>query len=168
MRVFFICLSIFIVLIVPFCSCDLIASVCKHTPNYHLCFSTLQSDPRSHTASDVTGLSLIMVDAVKAKVSSALRSIYKLEKNNNHHHEKVAFSDCRERYGVVQKYDVGVAVEALTKGDQKFAVDGMNDAAIEAQICESNFKSSRSPITEVNKSVQDISLVASAIIKLLL
>lgn len=110
-----------------------------------------------------------MVDAVKSKVSSALRTISKLEKNNyNRHQEKAALSDCRERYDVVQKYDVGVAVEALTKGDQKFAVDGMNDAAIEAQICEANFKTSRSPITEANKSVQDMSLVAAAIIKLLL
>jgi pectinesterase inhibitor-like protein len=151
--------------LLPLCSCDLIDSACKGTPNYQLCVSTLRSNPKSHSA-DITGLSLIMVDAVKDKATSALQIISKLEKL--HPQKKNAFRDCRFRYSVVQKYNVGEAVEALTKGDQKFAVDGMSDAAIEAQICEENFKPSPSPMTKMNKAVQDLSLVAAAIIRLLL
>lgn len=114
-----------------------------------------------------------MVDEVKSKVNSALQIISKLEKSNPK--QKDALSDCKRRLSVVEKYDVGVAIEALNKGDDKFAVDSMNDASIEAQICEENLKTKKmnnndyySSMSKMNKDVQDYSLVAAAIMKLLL
>ncbi|KAI5679069.1 hypothetical protein M9H77_10019 [Catharanthus roseus] len=156
----------------PFSSCDSIQNVCKTTPNPQLCSSILRSNPRSKSA-DITTLSLIMVDEVKSKVNSALQIISKLEKSNPK--QKDALSDCKRRLSVVEKYDVGVAIEALNKGDDKFAVDSMNDASIEAQICEENLKTKKmnnndyySSMSKMNKDVQDYSLVAAAIMKLLL
>ncbi|KAI5349174.1 hypothetical protein L3X38_002061 [Prunus dulcis] len=57
----------------------LIDKTCKQTPNYDVCVSTINSDPRS-TGADVKGLGLIMVDAVKDKATGALNKADKLLK----------------------------------------------------------------------------------------
>lgn len=144
---------------------DLIESTCKNTPNYELCLSTLRSDPRSSSA-DVAGLGLIVVDAVKAKATSIVDTINKLKKSKPEY--KHQLEDCSSRYNAILKADVPEAVEALTKGDPKFAEDGMADAAVEAQACENGFKGSNSPLSYESKAVYNLSVVARAIIRMLL
>ncbi|KAG6667948.1 hypothetical protein CIPAW_01G135800 [Carya illinoinensis] len=113
----------------------LIEQTCKQTPLYDVCVSILKSDSRSSKA-DVTGLALIMVDVLKAKATGTTNYIKTLLRGN-------------------LKGD---------KGDPKFAEQAANDAGIEARSCESSF-SGHSPLTESNKSVQDVSSVAAAIVR---
>lgn len=143
----------------------LIENTCEHTPNYKLCLSTVMSDGRSSSA-DVAGLALIVVDAVKAKATSMVTTINKLKKSKPEYKQEL--EDCSTRYNAILKADVPEAIEGLKKGDPKFAEDGMNDAAIEAEFCENNFQTSKTPLSSENQTVYNLSVVARAIIRMLL
>ena len=155
----------------PICHCkvsfpmdaNLIAQTCRKTPNYKLCVSSLQSDPRSESA-DVRGLALVMVDVVKATATTALNRINVLLKETP---KDDSLKDCADRYDSILQDDVKVANEAITKGDPKFAEESMNDAGGEAEDCENDFKG-RSPLTHLNKDVTDVADVAAAIVRILL
>ncbi|KAK9179149.1 hypothetical protein WN943_028347 [Citrus x changshan-huyou] len=108
----------------------LIEHTCKQTPYYGLCVTSLKSDPRSKTAGDVQAIALIMVDIIKAKAGGALQHIEKLKQK--YPALRVPLSACKDRFNAIIIGDVPQAVEALTKGDPKFAVDAANDAALEA------------------------------------
>ncbi|KAK6772781.1 hypothetical protein RDI58_028019 [Solanum bulbocastanum] len=113
---------------------NLINATCRETPYYSLCHTTLQSDPRSYKAEGddaITTLGLIMVDAVKSKCIEIMEKIKELEKSNLEW--RVPLSQCYVAYNAVLRADVTVAVEALKKGDPKFAEDGMEDVVVEAQ-----------------------------------
>ncbi|KDP27949.1 hypothetical protein JCGZ_19029 [Jatropha curcas] len=121
---------------------NLIEQTCKRTPNYNLCVTSLKSDSRSSTA-DTRGLALIMVDVLKNRATETLQVINQLLQN------------------------IPVAIEALEKGDPKFAETAAMDAAYEASYCEDNFNGS-SPLTKHNTLVHDTGAVAAAIIRNLL
>lgn len=144
---------------------NLIQETCKQTPLYDLCVSSLESDPRSSTAADVRHLALIMVDIIKAKSSDIFKRIEELQQQ--HKELQQPLSDCHSRYNAIIVGDVPQASEALQTGNFKFAEDGANDAAIEADVCESNF-SGKSPMTEMNKLMHDISVVTASIVRILL
>ncbi|KAI5650946.1 hypothetical protein M9H77_36951 [Catharanthus roseus] len=146
-------------------SSDLVNNTCKNTPNYQLCISTLRSDPRSSTA-DVSGLGLIVVDAVKGKATSTLNTIKNLKKSKPQY--KHQLDECSRFYDAILNADVPEAIEALTKGDPKFAENGMADTALEVQLCQNGFKGSKSPIANENTAVYNLSIVARAIIRMLL
>ncbi|KAL2341638.1 hypothetical protein Fmac_009578 [Flemingia macrophylla] len=113
--------SILIVAIIslPACHCrvlepndvNLIKQTCQKTPNPNLCNQILQADPRGRTA-DVSGLALILVDAIKAKANGVYNKINNLIKG---------------------------ATQALQTGNAKFAEDAASDSAIEASSCEHDF-----------------------------
>ncbi|XP_050372579.1 cell wall / vacuolar inhibitor of fructosidase 1-like [Argentina anserina] len=142
---------------------NLIEQTCRQTPDRNLCVSSLKADPRSATA-DVTGLALIMVDVVKNKATLCANRINDLLKQKP---GDQALSSCKSDYNAVLIADVPVAVEALTKGDPKFAEQSMDDTAIEAKSCEDGFKG-RSPMTDLNNASQKFAAVAAAIVRLLL
>ncbi|XP_059278091.1 cell wall / vacuolar inhibitor of fructosidase 1-like [Lycium ferocissimum] len=145
----------------------LIHNTCKNTPNYQLCISTLQSDPRSSDA-DITVLGLVMVDAVKKKTVEIMESIKELEKTNPKW--KIPLNECSLFYYAVIKADVPEAVDGLKKGVPKFAEMGMDDTAVEAEICEYSFKENglNSPLSKKNRDLMDLSNVAKSIIRMLL
>lgn len=153
---------------------DLIESTCKNTPNYELCVSTLQSDPRSFVATEVDVLGLVIVDAIKSKAIAAMKIIKELRlpssssSSNSDPDFSVPLFECSIQYNAILKADVPVAIEALTKGVPKFADHGMADAAVEAQGCENGFQGSNSPLTDINQAVYNLSLIARSIIKMLL
>ncbi|KAF9673637.1 hypothetical protein SADUNF_Sadunf10G0044800 [Salix dunnii] len=143
---------------------DLIAQTCKNTPYYNLCVTSLTSVPESSTA-DVQGLALIMVDIVRDKASTTLEFINQEIKRSPESGRPLRF--CASSYDAILTADIPEAIEALQKGDPKFAENGTNDAAIEATSCEDSFQG-KSPLTKLNKVVHDTSVVASAITRLLL
>ncbi|KDO71995.1 hypothetical protein CISIN_1g037982mg [Citrus sinensis] len=143
----------------------LIEQTCKQTPYYGLCVTSLKSDPRSKTAGDVQAIALIMVDIIKAKAGGSLQHIEKLKQK--YPALRVPLSACKDRFNAIIIGDVPQAVEALTKGDPKFAVDAANDAALEADSCERGF-SGKSPITQMNKLNHDISIITASIVKTML
>ncbi|KAL7161679.1 hypothetical protein ACSBR2_042200 [Camellia fascicularis] len=57
---------------------------------------------------------------------------------------------CVEFYKAVLG-SIPTAVEALTKGNPKFAESSTVDAANEAEYCENSFNKSESPLTDTNK-----------------
>ncbi|KAK3029624.1 hypothetical protein RJ639_037941 [Escallonia herrerae] len=143
-----------------------IQSTCKRTPYYNLCVSTLQADPKSANA-DVTGLALIMVSVVKAKTTELVGIIRSLK--GSRPDLRKALDQCDQAYSTgILVADVPVAEEALTKGNPKFAETGMNDAANEALGCEGDFKPAKSPFTDKNTALHDVSAIAAAITRLLL
>ncbi|MCD7464215.1 hypothetical protein HAX54_052306 [Datura stramonium] len=152
---------------------NLIHATCKATPNYSLCVTTLQSDPRSyHEAKGgddvMTTLSLIMVDAVKSKSIKIMERVKELEKSNPE--LRVPLSQCYVAYNAVLRADVSVAVEALKRGVPKFAENGMDDVDIEAETCEYSFNYEKlaSPISDMNRDIIELSKVAKSIIRMLL
>ncbi|KAF7837693.1 cell wall / vacuolar inhibitor of fructosidase 1-like [Senna tora] len=78
----------------------------------------------------MTGLALIMVNAIKATAQQAQTKIQ--QELKGHGSQKKALNSCAERYRAVVEGDVPEAIEALQKGDPKFAEQGANDAALEA------------------------------------
>ncbi|KAL2459357.1 Cell wall/vacuolar inhibitor of fructosidase 1 [Forsythia ovata] len=144
---------------------NLIETTCKNTPNYQLCISTLRANPGSINT-DVAGLGLIMVDAVKAKAKETRNAIEKLKGSRPELGN--ALNECTKGYNAILEADVPEAVEALTKGNPKFAENGMADSSVEAVLCEDRFKQVTSPLTVLNNAVRDLSDVARAIIRNLL
>ncbi|KAI8010820.1 Cell wall / vacuolar inhibitor of fructosidase 1 [Camellia lanceoleosa] len=143
---------------------SLITTTCKKTSFYQLCVSTLTSDSRSKS-SDLSTLGLIVVDAIKAKSTSTLTQINKLM--NSTPQLRGPLRRCVDFYKGVLGV-IPTAVEALTKGDPKFAESSMVDAANEAESCEKSFGKSKSPLSDMNKVVHDLSVVATTIIRMLL
>ncbi|OIT35794.1 PREDICTED: cell wall / vacuolar inhibitor of fructosidase 1-like [Nicotiana attenuata] len=146
---------------------NLVETTCKNTPNYNLCLKTLLSDKRS-ASGDITTLALIVVDAIKAKANQAAKIISKLRQSNPPAAWKVPLKKCAFSYKVILTVSLPEAIEALTKGNPKFAEDGMVGCFGESQDCEENFKSSFSPLTGLNTAVHELSAVGRAIIRNLL
>ncbi|KAE8730966.1 Poly(A) polymerase, putative isoform 1 [Hibiscus syriacus] len=147
---------------------SLIDTTCKTTPFYNLCVSALQSDPHSSSA-DIPGLAQIGANKVKAKATATLRQITALLKEAKDQSLKKALLDCLDYYNAIVDYDVPTAIDAVVKGDPKFGLRGLNDAANEALACERRFeKQPKFPIEGDNKVVHDLSTVASSIVALML
>ncbi|XVE82301.1 hypothetical protein DITRI_Ditri15bG0137200 [Diplodiscus trichospermus] len=147
---------------------SLIETTCKQTPFFNLCVSTLQSDPRSSTA-DVAGLGHIIADSINGKAPATLNQIKGLLKSATDPNMQKALQSCVDSYNTIVQADIPVAFEAITKGDPKFAVDSAADAANEAQDCEKSFANPpKSPISDSNKNVHDLSVVLESIASLLL
>lgn len=148
----------------------LITATCSNTPNYPLCVSTLQSDPRSSAAdADVETLGLVMVTAVKARATEVTEAIPQLKVAKPEWGQPL--SQCYFYYDAVLRADVPEAEMALQRGVPKFAEAGMADAAVEAESCDAALKNNGitdSPLKDINKSVVELSGVATAIIKMLL
>ena len=106
-----------------------------------------------------------MVDIVRAKASTALRFINQELKRSPGLRRPLRF--CASSYDAILTADIPEAIEALQKGDPKFAENGTNDAAVEATTCEDGFHG-KSPLTNLNREVHDNSVVASAITRMLL
>ncbi|KAL3351192.1 hypothetical protein AABB24_019677 [Solanum stoloniferum] len=147
---------------------NLVETTCKNTPNYNLCVKTLSLDKRSQTAGDITTLALIMVDAIKSKANQAANTISKLRHSNPPQAWKDPLKNCAFSYKVILTASMPEAIEALTKGDPKFAEDAMVGTSGDAQECEDNFKSKSPPLSKLNIDVHDLSDINRAIIRNLL
>ncbi|XP_004508119.1 cell wall / vacuolar inhibitor of fructosidase 1-like [Cicer arietinum] len=142
---------------------NLIQQTCRKTPNYGLCIQYLNGSPGSSTA-DVNGLAQIMVNVIKTKASIALNKIHQIIGRSA---QKVALNSCVDKYNAVLVADIPQAIQALQRGNPKFAEDGANDAAVEANSCENGF-SGKSPLTAENRATQDAAAITAAIVRLLL
>ncbi|KAJ9536343.1 hypothetical protein OSB04_un000479 [Centaurea solstitialis] len=144
-----------------------IENICKSTPSYDLCIKTVLADPKSKDA-DLTDLALIVVNALKELGINDINYIKGLE--NDHPELKVPLDYCADVYNTVVTTDVPLAVTALTQGNPKFGEDGVADAAVEGQACEDTFGQygHASPMTDVNKNMEDLANVARAMIRMLL
>ncbi|KAF5727081.1 cell wall / vacuolar inhibitor of fructosidase 1-like [Tripterygium wilfordii] len=143
---------------------NIVEQTCRQTPYYDLCVSTLRSNPRSHNA-NIEELAQIMVDELDSTATNTLRHIRQLLQSGMDQSTQEALRSCAERYRVIVRGDVPEAIEAISKGDYKYAEQGTFDAATEARSCERGFSRGRSPLSNQNRQVHDTSLVAAAIVK---
>jgi pectinesterase inhibitor-like protein len=143
---------------------SLIENTCKKTPNYNICLQSLKANSGSSVA-DVTGLAQIMVKVMKAKANDGLNKIHQLQRLGNG--ARKALNSCGDKYRAILVADIPQAIEALEKGDPKFAEDGANDAANEATYCENEFNG-KSPLTKQNNAMHDVASVTAAMVRQLL
>ncbi|KAM3286116.1 hypothetical protein P3S67_024915 [Capsicum chacoense] len=168
MKILF-CVMVFVSIVIQTSGdANLVQTTCKNTPNVELCLKTLRADPRSGSG-DVTTLALIAVDAIKANARKASASISKLRRSNPPNAWVVPLKDCDFSYNkVILETNVPSTIEALTKGNPKFAEDAVVGSSGSADRCEKNFSGSKSPLTALNTVVRELSDVARAIIRNLL
>lgn len=153
-------------MLLPLGSGDLISETCSQTPNDRLCATTLRKDNRSRDA-DIAGLALIVVDALQVKANATFQQIRGIQKSNIRLAN--ALMICNENYNVILKIDIPKAVGSLRQKNPRLAEHGMADAGIEAQGCESSFeKPTKSPLSDMNDAVYDLSVVALSIIRIML
>ncbi|GAV80881.1 PMEI domain-containing protein, partial [Cephalotus follicularis] len=147
---------------------NLIDQTCKQTPFYELCVASLQANPES-TNADVKGLAYIMVGTINTKATDTLNVIDKLlGETTERTRGRQALTVCAELYDIIIEQDVKQAIEAIDKGDYKYAEQGTYDAAIEANSCEEEFGRNKSPLTDMNTLVHDVSIVAASIVKIIM
>ncbi|XP_022760716.1 cell wall / vacuolar inhibitor of fructosidase 1 [Durio zibethinus] len=163
--------SIFLLLLtisLPSIQCDdLVDQICKKTPFYDLCISTLRSNTNS-TDLDVKGLASVVADILLANATDTLNYIQAQINQTSDPQMERALAYCAELYIPVVKYNLPQAIDALSKGQFTFASYGISDAAKEADACEKNFSGSlKSPLSDRNKLLHSLSDVAVAIVKIL-
>ncbi|KAE8666531.1 hypothetical protein F3Y22_tig00112498pilonHSYRG00309 [Hibiscus syriacus] len=146
---------------------NLIERTCRQTPFYDLCMWSLKPSPESRDA-NVNKLAQIVVESLKTQATETLDLIDELLQDGLSLNPvmKKALTSCAERYNVIIRGDVPEINEALKTGNYKSAEKGANDAAIEANSCEIEFPA-KSPLSDMNKVVHDVSVVAASIVKII-
>lgn len=145
---------------------NLIEQTCKETPNYDLCISSLQSDPRSSN-SDVKELAIIMIDVIKDKATQTLNHINHLLNNSSSSQNigvKQELNSCTRQYSTIVKIDVLEASQYLSKGLFKIAEENINNAGVQANSCEEGL-SGGSILSDKNQFMNDLVAVVTAIIR---
>lgn len=144
----------------------LIQETCKHTDNYSLCVSSLESDPRSSNA-DIKALALISVELVLAKANETLWHVGDLFKKVSDPALYRFYGTCIEEYRAIVERQIPEAIGALQSGDFLVSENNVEAAATHADNCKEQFAGEAQPFTDQNKTVHDLSLVTSSIIELL-
>ncbi|KAL7178339.1 hypothetical protein ACSBR2_031485 [Camellia fascicularis] len=118
---------------------NLIRQTCRRTNNFNLCVASLESDPRSLKA-DVKGLARISLQQV---LEPELKNTTKL---------------CQLNYQEQSLHWIPMTMENQNKVQLMLGND--------ANLCEQQW-ASRSPVTNQNHAVRDLSMVAFGIISIL-
>ncbi|KAH7513500.1 cell wall / vacuolar inhibitor of fructosidase 1 [Ziziphus jujuba] len=118
---------------------NLIKQTCKNTPYFQVCYNSLSSDPHSSKA-DAPGLALIAVNKISENATSILHYIKAVYIETRDLAVKTALHGCNEVYNTVVNILIPEANEELTKGNYKFATDGITNTGREAQKCENYFE----------------------------
>ncbi|KAF1895241.1 hypothetical protein Lal_00043886 [Lupinus albus] len=146
---------------------DLVDQICKKTPFYDLCNSTLHSNPLS-PKTDLKGVALIMVNNILANANETLSYIERLIKQTSDRGLEKALAFCAESYIPIVKYTLPQAADAISQGHFGFASYCISDAVKEVSTCDKRFSGlTQSPLGDRNGFMQKLVDVASAIIKLL-
>ncbi|XVF66080.1 hypothetical protein PTKIN_Ptkin10aG0005600 [Pterospermum kingtungense] len=131
-------------------------------------FTFFPADHRSSSAK-VAELAHIATDSVNAKAIATLNQIIMLLINATNPNRKQALQDYVDNHYSIIKASIRIAIDAIVKGNPKFAVTSATDAANEAQSCGNGFANPfKSPITYSNKVVYNLSFVLKSIASLLL
>ncbi|KAK3188113.1 hypothetical protein Dsin_027674 [Dipteronia sinensis] len=147
-------------------SADLISDTCKQTPSVNLCESTLRADPQSSKA-DVQGLALIAANKLVVEGTKTENEIKELIKKTKDQPLLDALKLCADKYNIIVHYDFPVAVEAIKKGNPKFAEDATVDAARASDKCAKGITST-TDLASSNKLVHDLDDIVLYIVRLLL
>ncbi|XP_058730251.1 cell wall / vacuolar inhibitor of fructosidase 1-like [Vicia villosa] len=141
-------------------SAQTIHNTCLETPYYDQCMKYLTADPKSSTA-DVSGLALIMVDAIKSEADIGLNKINQLI-GSSPADQKAALKSCVDQYNAIITTDVPQAIQGLQNRNPKLAMDSAVAASHAVAICDKGF-SGKSPINTENLVVSHASTITSHI-----
>ncbi|KDP27948.1 hypothetical protein JCGZ_19028 [Jatropha curcas] len=144
---------------------DLINQICKKTPFYDLCVSSL--NPQS-PVSDVKTVASTLANLILSNATDTLSYIQGLIKEGADPQLQKPLANCAELYIPVVRYNLPQAIDALTRGRFGFTSYLLSDAGKQADDCEKSFSgSNQSPLSFRNKLVSNLCDVAVAILKLL-
>ncbi|XP_027192111.1 cell wall / vacuolar inhibitor of fructosidase 1-like [Cicer arietinum] len=147
---------------------DLVDQVCKKTPYYDLCNSTLQSNPQAKNT-DTKGIALIMVKDIVSNVNDTLNFTEGLIKNTSDVGLEKKLDFCAETYIPLVKSVLPQAVDAVNQSRFKYANYSIFYAGKEIGYCNNKFSgSTTSPLSDRNVTIQKLFDIASAILNLLL
>ncbi|XP_074283951.1 cell wall / vacuolar inhibitor of fructosidase 1-like [Silene latifolia] len=147
---------------------NLIDFTCKQTPDYNLCASTLNSDPRSRSAKDMKALATILVDHVNDKASSTrlhIATLFMDPKTDSN--TKLYLDQCVTRYDKILSYWIPNAKTSMANDDYSKAQEYIDALPTTIELCERNFEflgHVKSPITNDSKAMDDIAKVAIAVV----
>jgi pectinesterase inhibitor-like protein len=147
---------------------DLIEQTCKKTPNYALCIQYLKPYSSSSNAS-VNGLAIIMFGIMKDKALDTQGKIHTIVADilpRDPFVPKAPLLECNNLYESIIVADVTRAINALQGSpDLKLAESCANDAKSKANKCELKFKIGDSPLTDENNDMNDVAILAAAIVR---
>ncbi|XP_050219033.1 cell wall / vacuolar inhibitor of fructosidase 1-like [Mercurialis annua] len=144
---------------------DLIDQICKKTPFYDLCISSLTPQ---NPIPDVKTVASTMANLVLSNATDTLTFIQELIKQGADPQLQKKLANCAELYIPVVKYNLPQAMNALFRGKFGFTSYLLSDAGKQADACQKNFSDSdEAPLSERNKLITHLCDVAVAILKLL-
>uniref|UniRef100_A0A6N2LUI1 Pectinesterase inhibitor domain-containing protein n=1 Tax=Salix viminalis TaxID=40686 RepID=A0A6N2LUI1_SALVM len=143
---------------------DLINKTCRKTPDYNLCVSSLQSNPKSLDA-DVQGLADIMANITLSNATDTLSYIQILVSQTKDPMLEQSLAYCAEVYIPVVQYILPQAINVFSKGGYGFAKYGISYAADEVGSCT---VSKKSLLADRKQLMLDLCGVTVAIINILL
>ncbi|XP_057434205.1 uncharacterized protein LOC130726898 [Lotus japonicus] len=144
----------------------LIDQICKKTPYYDLCSSTLKSSTLSPNA-DLKEAAQVMVNDILAKASDTLNFIQGLVQSTKDPILQRKLGVCAEEYVPIVKYTLPQAAAAImNKKDFKFASYSVSKALKDLSTsCDKNFGSAQSQLGDRNSNVEKLLQVGQAIIQ---
>ncbi|OWM88025.1 cell wall / vacuolar inhibitor of fructosidase 1-like [Punica granatum] len=147
---------------------SLIEKTCKKTPYHDLCVSSLESNPNSSYA-DVSGLAEIIIDSALLNATDTLNYTRLLINQMSDPTTERPLDYCAELYIPVVKYTLPQGKDAFDKGQYKFALYCLSNAAKQADTCDKMFHDSIvKPLSDRNNIFRELCSVAVAIINIVL
>ncbi|TYH86318.1 hypothetical protein ES332_D01G033900v1 [Gossypium tomentosum] len=144
---------------------DLIEQTCRQSGFFALCNSTLRSDPRSSNA-NLEGLAKISVEIVIDKANATLNFIVDLFKNVSDPILYRSYGTCIDSYGASVQRLLPEAIAALGSKDYATSRHDVATVATNVNACDEQFPE-KTPFSDRNRLVHDLSLMSAGIIELL-
>ncbi|CAI8610779.1 unnamed protein product [Vicia faba] len=142
---------------------DLVDDMCKKTPNFDLCSSTIHSNPQAGK-SDANGIAVIMVNGILQSVTNTLSFIQGLVKETKDPELQRKYVSCAETYIPLEKTILPQAVDSINKKKYGLAIFSMGFIGKEIDSCNKQFSNS-SPLNEKTGSLHQLLDIGTAILK---
>lgn len=148
---------------------SLLEQICRQSPHYHLCIMTLRSSINHRSKEDIVGFARLTLEIVNANASITLQHIQKGNIQTRDPQQKRALEDCLASYNMIVNVHLREALNAMNKGDFKVVKQRAYAAGVEAESCDSKFKSSSiAPLRDTNRYVQNLCSITMSIVNRLL
>ncbi|XP_074283950.1 cell wall / vacuolar inhibitor of fructosidase 1-like [Silene latifolia] len=147
---------------------NLIDFTCKQAPDYNICASILNSDPRSRSAQDMKALATILMDHVNDKARSTQHHIETLFNDpKTDSKTKINLRYCIGSYGMIVGTWIQAAKAKIANNEYSRAKDYIYSIRLSVEMCERNFAwlgHIKSPITDDSKAVDDIAIAVNGVV----
>ncbi|KAE9599215.1 hypothetical protein Lal_00044077 [Lupinus albus] len=150
---------------------SLVEQICRKTPHYNLCVSTLKSHLVSqHGPSrvNIEGFARTTLQAIAVNASAALKHVHKVFEQTNDKQMRIALDSCIASYNNIVKVLLPEAISCINNGDNKGVKSGASAIANLVISCENKcMAKTNSPMTYSNQYVQNLCAIAASIVNYL-